>query len=160
MLSPVFTEMRQTIQYQRELNLCSIHFRKKIKICRLQVVHSACIWKRHWSMLRVGRGKLTVQAPLHLFSPSYKLLIYHKICIQAFTWFQKKIWHPLEWQIPIFPPQSSDVAAWKFSSVSPICPQNQVISPQAGLFSSSTAHLGLRWHGYCSLCMSALRPTL
>lgn len=115
----------------RENWTCALYTsEKKIKICRLQVVHSACIWKRHWSMLRVGRGKLTAQAPLHLFSPSYKLLIYHKICIQAFTWFHKKnmtsfgvtnshLSTPILWCsslkvlqcIPNMPPESGDFSS-------------------------------------------------
>lgn len=164
---PVFIEMRQTIQPQRELTLCAIHFRRKT-YCRLQVVHSACIWKLHCPVLthvseRVGRGKLTVQSPLHLPSPSCNLLISHKFGIYAFTWFSRKMWHPFySWsdKFPSFHPTPFCCRSLEVLQYISSIPQNQVISPQAGPCSASMVRLCLRWHGYCSLCMSAWRPTL
>lgn len=87
---PVFVEMRQTIQPQRGLKLCAIHFRRKT-YCNLQVIHSACIWRRRYSTLtclrKGGKRKISHLLPANL-------IIFHKFGIQAFTWFSRKIWHP------------------------------------------------------------------
>lgn len=75
------------------------------------------------------------------------------------------MWHPLYLWSDKFPsfhptPFCCTVVAWKSCSIISIIPQNQVISPQTGPCSASMVRLCLRWHGYCSLCMSAWRPTL
>ena len=141
-----------------ELKWCALHFRRET-YWGLQVVPTACIWGHHWLTLtcvseRVERGKLPVQVPLHLPYPSCNLLISHQFGSQVFSPFprKKKMTSFLEGQIPIFPPQSFNIF--------PIFFPKSTDSSSGRPCSSPTIHLCLRWHGCCSLCMSASRPTL
>lgn len=117
----------------RELNLCAIHFRRKT-YCRLQVVHSACIWKRHCSTLthvsdRVGRGKLTVQSPKHLTSSSFLINLAFKPLPDSLEKYDILSIYGVT-NSHLSTPVLSAVAAWKSSSIS----QNQVISPRTDHF--------------------------
>lgn len=89
-------EMRQKI-LRSELKLCALHFRRTT-YCGLQVVHSACIWKRHRSTLPVSQKgweeeNYLSNLPYTIHLPPAKRLIYHKLAIHVFAGFSRNIWH-------------------------------------------------------------------